>query len=197
MYKKILSALIVAACIVSGVAPLAHATVDPNMNKPEYWATILQGKNYTAVNCTKIDETAVSYTADQNYALVVLKAGTVSETWYDVKAGATVQPSSGKDISHVIMCTGIAPPSATNRFVQLVICGAPDDVYLPDNLLTLGAQYVSSTNLEFSFAYTFGFTMIDPSQPASVTYTYPDANGQLQTATETFVDDNTACLTTM
>ena len=200
MYKKIVGAFLMAAMVVSASGPLAHAGVDPNMNKPAYWAAKLAEKNYTAVSCSKLDKSSVSYTTNRDYALVVIKAGTVSETWYDAKAQEVLRPSSGKTISHVITCTGSAAttePENTNLFVQKVICGAPDEVYLPEQHLSLGARYVESTNFDFSTGYTFGFTMLDSSQPASVTYTYPDANGQTQTATETFVDDNAACETTL
>lgn len=201
MYKKIVSSFLMAAMLVGASAPLTHAAgVDPNMNKPEYWAGKLAEKNYTNVACVKLNKQSVSFTTDKDYALVVIKAGTVSETWYDTASGTVLKPSSGKTISHVITCSGTAPvlpPTVSNRFVQKVICGAPDDVYLPAQYLTLGARYVDSTNLDFSTAYTFGFTMLSSSEPASVTYTYPDENGQIQTATETFVDDNAACETTL
>lgn len=200
MYKKLVSAFLMATMVAGASAPLARAGVDPNMNKPAYWEVKLAEKNYTGVSCTKLDKSSVTYTTESNYALVVLKAGTVSETWYDTKAQEVLRPSSGKTISHVITCSGSAPvtePENTNLFVQKVICGAPDDVYLPEQHLSLGARYVSSTNFDFSTGHTFGFVMIDSSQSASVTYTYPDANGQIQTATETFVDDNAACATTL
>lgn len=89
-----------------GVMLAFTLAASPEANQPSYWGD----------DCIKIDEGTGddSYTADQDYRLVVLKSGTVNDEFYNVKAGQTVSTVSGKDISHIILCDEEEPPSTTS-----------------------------------------------------------------------------------
>lgn len=90
----------------------------PEANQPEYWETFLEDAGYTDVSCEKVEDDydEASWTADQDWAAVILKAGSDESTdgaandiFYDVLSGATLVHASGKDISHVIACLGTEP----------------------------------------------------------------------------------------
>lgn len=112
------AAVLAAGFLVTGSAAAAGAQpADAQENHPEYWEQFLMDEGYVEVDCEKIDNyNEASYTADQDYLFVVLKAGSAQSTdgeertwFYNVEAGEELMPSTGKDISHVIVCVGEMP----------------------------------------------------------------------------------------
>ena len=61
----------------------------------------------SSAHCVKIemqDGFGPSWTADQAYTRVTIKAGTERFTWNNVQQGDVLTVPNGKDISHVVMC---------------------------------------------------------------------------------------------
>lgn len=90
--------------LMGGVLPTALASPPNNPNDPGYWGD----------DCIKVEPVGTpTWTADQDYRLVVLKYATTNQEFYDVKAGDVLATATGQDISHLILCTGEEPPSST------------------------------------------------------------------------------------
>ncbi|HMO10448.1 MAG TPA: hypothetical protein PKB06_02840 [Actinotalea sp.] len=107
--RRPLSALAAGLLLVLSAPAASAAGVDPSLNRPETWAVPGQ------TTCAKTDlpdgVRSVTLPADgSTYALVVLKAGRVSETVSVPVAGVAYSPSNGKDVSHVIVCTVLGDP---------------------------------------------------------------------------------------
>ena len=111
MKKQLLAAAAVAGLAVIGLAAPAQAAPPPGaqMNDVAYWESLGYG------DCTKVEfgDGVSTYTLPdlpwgQQYTLVVLKAGS-GATANDVvpwpSAGDTFGHSTGKDLSHIIVCT--------------------------------------------------------------------------------------------
>lgn len=96
---RTLGGLVILLVLALSVSALAGTS---DQNHPEYWGD----------TCYKIDEApgGSSWTADQDYLLVVLKAGTENHQFHNVLEGQTLTTPTGKDISHLILCL---PPSVT------------------------------------------------------------------------------------
>ena len=98
-----LFAAIFLAMILAVVAP-AEAT---DSNQPGYWGD----------DCYKVEPIEgepLTYTADRNYRLVVLKAATQNFVFEDVKAGDVLQVGNGRAISHIIFCEGSTSSTTTS-----------------------------------------------------------------------------------
>lgn len=84
----------------------------PEANQASYWETYFEGKGYTDVECMKIDKEMKSYTVDGEYIGVILKAGAgdqANKVFTDIAKDTNLTHPTGKDISHVITCTGTMP----------------------------------------------------------------------------------------
>ena len=109
------AAVLAAGVVLLGGAGAAAASSDAN--HPDYWEAYLEAEGYTDVTCDKVadDYDDATWTADADYDLVVLKAGseqsteTPDELFWDVTAGTELTHASGKEISHVIACNGEEP----------------------------------------------------------------------------------------
>lgn len=109
-----------AAPVSSGVA----ASVDSDKNHTSYWESVLAGQ-YPGVKCKKYDNVdAKTFTvpaADDGYDWVyaIVKAGAdqsvdqPNEEHSSVSEGDVLSHSSGKDISHVILCEAPTKKSTT------------------------------------------------------------------------------------
>ncbi|MCH1882225.1 hypothetical protein [Agrococcus sp. ARC_14] len=111
MKKQLLAATAVAGLAIVGLAAPAQAAPPPGaaMNHTDYW----EAQGYG--DCDKIDlpDGVGSYTLPElpwglQYTLLVLKAGSGSSA-NDVIAwpveGSTYEHATGKDLSHIIVCT--------------------------------------------------------------------------------------------
>ena len=127
----------VIAVLILMVSMVALASGDPEKNQPEYWGE----------DCHKVDESqGASWTADADYRLVVLKAGTVNHEFYNVKVGDVL--SVGKDISHLILCVG-EPESPTTTTTT-----RSSSTSSPTTILTTTTQTTVSTTTEPSVTTT-------------------------------------------
>ncbi len=109
-----------AAPVSSGVV----ASVDSDKNHTSYWESVLAGK-YPGVKCVKYDNVdAKTFTVpapDDGYDWVyaIVKAGAnesvdqPNEEHSDVSEGDVLSHSSGKDISHVILCEAPSKQTTT------------------------------------------------------------------------------------
>lgn len=102
--KKALAVLGVAvlALVATGGTATAAPKFDPAKNKPAYWEAQLG----EGAECVKYEMTGgvKEFTPEGPFALLVLKAGTVhDEVW---GGEGTYAHSTGKDLSHVIVCSG-------------------------------------------------------------------------------------------
>ena len=117
------------------VSLVAVAGGDPDKNQPEFWGE----------DCFKIDESqGGSWTADADYRLVVLKAGTENHEFYNVKVGDVL--SVGKDISHLILCIG--EPESTTTTIR------SSSTSSPMTIVTTTTQPMESTTTEPSVSTT-------------------------------------------
>ena len=133
MGRMFAGVVVVAILMVSMVA---LASGDPDANQPEFWGE----------DCHKIDESqGASWTADADYRLVVVKAGTVNHEFYNVKVGDVL--SVGKDISHLILCAG-EPESSTTTTTR------SSSTSSPTTMLTTTTQTMESTTTEPSVTTT-------------------------------------------
>ncbi|MFW5472649.1 hypothetical protein ACOCJ5_05005 [Knoellia sp. CPCC 206450] len=107
----------VAAMMSLGFAGAAAAETNAdNPNTPEYWEEYLEDKGYMNVDCEKLHDEGLDtdvWESDGDYVLVVLKAGSEQSSdgdsrtlHWDVEEGEEVATEDGKDISHIIACTG-------------------------------------------------------------------------------------------
>ena len=123
------AATFAAAGLISlGAATTASAhhidpPTSPRANQAENWVSYVEAHGYTNVTCTKDDKSRStdSWTSTGDYALVVLKAGHgegensifPGGDKYDgetmVHAGDVLKTENGKEISHIIVCTGTKP----------------------------------------------------------------------------------------
>ncbi len=118
------------------VSMVSFASGDPDANQPEFWGE----------DCTKVDQSqGASWTADTDYRLVVLKAGTANHEFYNVKVGDVL--SVGKDISHLILCVG-EPESPTTTTTP------SSSTSSPTTILTTTTQPMESTTTEPSVTTT-------------------------------------------
>ncbi|NIS36638.1 MAG: hypothetical protein GWO04_44885, partial [Actinobacteria bacterium] len=94
-------------------ALLAPATVgaqqQPEANDPAYWGD----------DCFKIDEGTGddTFRATRDYRLVVLKSGTVNDVFEDVEAGDVLSTASGRNVSHLILCTAVVSTTTTTTTI--------------------------------------------------------------------------------
>ncbi len=118
--RRTLTGLLVAACALLLAVPAFANGVDPDENHPEHWES-------PGVDCTKFEQNddpgafgewgdiqegePHSFTTGQDFVLVIVKAGTVSDVHTDVAEGTVLTHSEGKAISHVIVCVGETPPT--------------------------------------------------------------------------------------
>ena len=97
---------------VLGVSSPAFAANDPAQNSPSYWAAY--GDCYKVELADGVSTfTLPDLPAGERYTLLVLKAGTVhQQITSGLVEGGTYSAYSGKDLSHVIVCTkdGQYPP---------------------------------------------------------------------------------------
>ncbi|MGE9807303.1 MULTISPECIES: hypothetical protein [unclassified Janibacter] len=124
-----LAAIVGAAAVVAGgvgaaatatAAPLAsvQSAVDPDKNHTDYWVSYLEDMGYTDVECTKYDglnDKTWTVPAGE-WVLLVLKAGAgddASVTVTNPVAGQAYDHPTGKDLSHVILCSGDKETSTT------------------------------------------------------------------------------------
>jgi hypothetical protein len=85
----------------SGSAQLPNSS---DSNKPSYWGT----------GCWKVEPASgLSWTADADYSVVVLKAGSVDYVYYDVEKGDVLTVGQNA-ISHFIFC----PPTPTTTTTE-------------------------------------------------------------------------------
>ena len=131
---RVFAGLVVVAVVMVSMVALAGG--DPEKNQPEYWGE----------DCFKVDESqGASWTADADYRLVVVKAGTVNHEFYNVKVGDVL--SVGKDISHLILCVG-EPESPTTTTTR------SSSTSSPTTMLTTTTQTTASTTTEPSVTTT-------------------------------------------
>ncbi|WP_404380261.1 hypothetical protein LL946_10150 [Knoellia locipacati] len=120
----------VAVAAAAGLLSLGFATTasaEPNADNPnnvEYWEAWLTEEGFENVECEKIHDEGLdtdTWVSDGDYLLVVLKAGSDQSTddgentvfgvdedgnVEGVLEGDELSTESGKDISHIITCTG-------------------------------------------------------------------------------------------
>lgn len=94
---------------------LAESNTD-NPNHEAYWEAWLEEEGFVNVDCEKIHDEGLdssTWTSDGDYLLVVLKAGSEESSegdpntvFGDVEEGDVLETEDGKDISHIIVCTG-------------------------------------------------------------------------------------------
>ncbi len=126
--RRAFAGFVVLAILMMSLTAVAGG--DPEKNQPEFWGE----------DCFKVDEPqGASWTADADYRLVVLKAGTVNHEFYNVKVGDVL--SVGKDISHLILCTG-EPESSTTTTTP------SSSTSSPTTILTTTTQTMASTTTE-------------------------------------------------
>ncbi len=126
--RRAFAGFVVLAILMMSLTAVAGG--DPDKNQPEFWGE----------DCFKVDESqGASWTADADYRLVVLKAGTVSHEFYNVKVGDVL--SVGKDISHLILCTGEPESSTTTTTLS-------SSTSSPTTILTTTTQTMASTTTE-------------------------------------------------
>ena len=76
-------------------------------NHPEFWGD----------DCFKIDESfGDSWIADDDYRLVVAKAGQTNYQYHNVSKGDVIDPP--QDISHLILCTEVPSSSTTTSTIR-------------------------------------------------------------------------------
>lgn len=122
--KKTLAVCSIAGFAILGMSTPAYAANDPAQNKPDYWAE-------SPGDCYKVElaDDVTSFTLPdlpegESYYLLVLKAGTVHEAiTMGLAEGASYAASSGKDLSHVIVCSHDDPYNPYD----------PEDPYDPYN----------------------------------------------------------------
>jgi hypothetical protein len=94
-----------AGLALAAIAGPASALTSPEQNLPEFWQT-------DTTTCTKVElvdgigSWVLPALDEGSYALLVIKAGTVSTVVDEPQAGVAYAPADGKDISHVITCVG-------------------------------------------------------------------------------------------
>ena len=100
--RRTLTLATTALALVALAAP-ASARANPAQNHPGNWET-------PTTSCTKVEVPdgvatwTLSAPSEGPYALLVIKAGTVNDVIEWPMPGMAYAPSSGKDISHVIVC---------------------------------------------------------------------------------------------
>ncbi|CAM3965108.1 hypothetical protein [Janibacter anophelis] len=121
--QRLLMSAGTAAGFMAISAGAALAAPAPGPNQPEYWeAYFAQEENggYVDVECDKRDSEG-PYTVDGNYIAIIIKAGAgddQNQVIMNPEQGETYEThENGKDISHVIYCTGEEPtePSETTE----------------------------------------------------------------------------------
>jgi hypothetical protein len=114
--RKVAAGLAVGAMALGASATVASAgthsmkPIDPEMNKVSYWEA------QTGQDCMKYEDVGHTYTVPAGtWSLLVIKAGSarsvenVNDVIMNPMAGAEYGHSSGKGISHVILCGGGGP----------------------------------------------------------------------------------------
>ena len=119
--KRILAATVIALVALIGLsAPSSAAPKADNTNTTSYWEAHLAAQGIDAT-CTKTEyrdgmgSLTLPVLTTGSYVLLVLKAGSgdgENEVWHDPMAGVAYEHSTGKDISHAIVCVtdGYVPP---------------------------------------------------------------------------------------
>ena len=120
---------VVAGLVVTAGGMAAHADTH-TPNQPGYWEQVLMDPEgdyadhgFTNVDCEKVadDYSDETWTADQDYIAVILNAGSEQSTddpddvHLYVATGTELSHESGKEISHVIACTGDVPEEPTDE----------------------------------------------------------------------------------
>lgn len=124
MISRGLAAAGVAGLMTVGFAGTALA--EPNTDNPNheaYWEAWLEEDGFVNVDCEKILDEGLDtsmWTSDGDYLLVVLKAGSEQSSegdphtlYWDVEEGDELETDDGKDISHIIVCTGEEEETST------------------------------------------------------------------------------------
>ena len=88
----------------------------PESNDPSYWGD----------DCFKRDVGAgLTWVADADYSVVVLKAGQIDWVYRDVKEGDVLTVGGQNDISHFILCPPTAPTTTTTVAETTTTAPAP------------------------------------------------------------------------
>lgn len=86
--------MILALSLVASLL-LAPAALAKDSNHADSWGS----------DCVKDDtERGSTWVADADYDKVILKSSQGNDVFFPVRAGEMLSPTSGKDISHIIMC---------------------------------------------------------------------------------------------
>lgn len=109
--KRIIVGLVMAISLTSTMFAASAAATGNEIsakNQSSYWCES-EGQ--------KIEEgfSGDSWVADDSYALVVLKSARVNDEFHNVVVGQKVATVSGKDISHIILCDPIIPPTTETQ----------------------------------------------------------------------------------
>ena len=114
--------LLATAGMTAGLVALstgAAMAAGPEANRSAYWETYLEGEGHVDVQCDKRDSEG-PFTVDMAYLAIILKAGAgddQNQLIMNPPVGMTYETqANGKDISHVIYCTGgtaTTPPTST------------------------------------------------------------------------------------
>lgn len=153
--------------VIASLALPADGQTNPEQNDPAYWGA----------DCYKIDEGTGSdeYIATADFRLVVLKSGNVNDEFYDVRQGDVLATVSGRDISHLILCTGDLP-TTTTTVPETSTTTVPETstTTVPETSTTTVPESTTTTEPERSTTTTQPERTTTTTVPESTTTTVPE-----------------------
>ena len=159
--KRIGLGLIVIAVLLLGAAPLVGATTDNG------------GQYDPPEGCEKIemqDGFGPVWVADQDYLLVLIKAGTEVFAWENVETGDDLTVPTGKDISHVIFCweqtTTTTAPTSTTETTQATTTTTEYSTTTTTEAVTTTTEQETTTTIPYDTT-TIPYDVVPPTVPTT------------------------------